>query len=158
MNQGEEPSFHYSILVDNVIMWVILLLQQRVENGDLNWLIPDKFLAFSGPHPKSKIENGMCVLCFSLSLINVTMSLWLCILYILTLCQLGNILNVFVLFFLNQLRKIDLHSVTVTVFHQRFDCSCDFFKICFVLELRQTVKTQMKCSIMLHFISVYTVC
>lgn len=32
---------------------------QRVENGDFNWIIPGKFLAFSGPHPKSKLENGM---------------------------------------------------------------------------------------------------
>ncbi|XP_025893719.1 dual specificity protein phosphatase CDC14A isoform X1 [Nothoprocta perdicaria] len=31
---------------------------ERVENGDFNWIIPAKFLAFSGPHPKSKIENG----------------------------------------------------------------------------------------------------
>ncbi|XP_077376850.1 dual specificity protein phosphatase CDC14B isoform X3 [Festucalex cinctus] len=31
---------------------------ERAENGDLNWIIPGKFLAFSGPHPKSKIENG----------------------------------------------------------------------------------------------------
>ncbi len=31
---------------------------QRVENGDLNWIVPGKLLAFSGPHPKSKIENG----------------------------------------------------------------------------------------------------
>ncbi|XP_077571515.1 dual specificity protein phosphatase CDC14C-like isoform X3 [Stigmatopora nigra] len=31
---------------------------ERVENGDFNWIIPGKFLAFSGPHPKSKIENG----------------------------------------------------------------------------------------------------
>ncbi|CAH1775565.1 unnamed protein product [Owenia fusiformis] len=31
---------------------------ERVENGDFNWLIPNKFLAFCGPHPKSKIENG----------------------------------------------------------------------------------------------------
>ncbi|KAF1389303.1 hypothetical protein PFLUV_G00072040 [Perca fluviatilis] len=31
---------------------------ERAENGDLNWIIPKKFLAFSGPHPKSKIENG----------------------------------------------------------------------------------------------------
>ena len=32
---------------------------QRVENGDLNWIVPQKFLAFCGPHAKSKIENGM---------------------------------------------------------------------------------------------------
>lgn len=31
---------------------------ERVENGDFNWVLPGKFLAFSGPHPKSKIENG----------------------------------------------------------------------------------------------------
>uniref|UniRef100_A0AAY4BFX2 Protein-tyrosine-phosphatase n=1 Tax=Denticeps clupeoides TaxID=299321 RepID=A0AAY4BFX2_9TELE len=31
---------------------------ERVENGDFNWVVPGKFLAFSGPHPKSKIENG----------------------------------------------------------------------------------------------------
>ncbi|CAB1326034.1 unnamed protein product [Coregonus sp. 'balchen'] len=31
---------------------------ERVENGDMNWIIPGKILAFSGPHPKSKIENG----------------------------------------------------------------------------------------------------
>ncbi|XP_041913198.1 dual specificity protein phosphatase CDC14AB isoform X1 [Alosa sapidissima] len=31
---------------------------ERVENGDFNWILPGKFLAFSGPHPKSKVENG----------------------------------------------------------------------------------------------------
>ncbi|KAM6965019.1 dual specificity protein phosphatase CDC14B isoform 2-T2 [Aplochiton taeniatus] len=31
---------------------------ERAENGDFNWIIPGKILAFSGPHPKSKIENG----------------------------------------------------------------------------------------------------
>ncbi|MGH0188538.1 UNVERIFIED_CONTAM: hypothetical protein FKN15_030287 [Acipenser sinensis] len=31
---------------------------ERAENGDFNWIIPGKFLAFSGPHPKSRIENG----------------------------------------------------------------------------------------------------
>ncbi|XP_028661161.1 dual specificity protein phosphatase CDC14B isoform X3 [Erpetoichthys calabaricus] len=31
---------------------------ERAENGDFNWIIPGKFLAFSGPHSKSKIENG----------------------------------------------------------------------------------------------------
>ncbi|KAM3620218.1 uncharacterized protein V6R79_019836 [Siganus canaliculatus] len=31
---------------------------ERVENGDLNWIVPGKLLAFSGPHPKTKIENG----------------------------------------------------------------------------------------------------
>nr|CAD7429295.1 unnamed protein product [Timema monikensis] len=31
---------------------------ERVENGDLNWIVPQKFIAFCGPHAKSKIENG----------------------------------------------------------------------------------------------------
>ncbi|TRZ03139.1 hypothetical protein DNTS_014534 [Danionella cerebrum] len=31
---------------------------ERAENGDFNWIVPGKFLAFSSPHPKSKIENG----------------------------------------------------------------------------------------------------
>ncbi|CAF1261379.1 unnamed protein product [Rotaria sordida] len=31
---------------------------EKVENGDLNWIVPRKLLAFSGPHAKSKIENG----------------------------------------------------------------------------------------------------
>lgn len=42
-----------------------------MENGDLNWIIPGKFLAFSGPHPKSKLENGMVyvlMLCYDLTL------------------------------------------------------------------------------------------
>ncbi|XP_013396592.1 dual specificity protein phosphatase CDC14A [Lingula anatina] len=34
------------------------LVLQKVENGDFNWILPDKFLAFCGPHAKSKIENG----------------------------------------------------------------------------------------------------
>ncbi|CAF4468597.1 unnamed protein product [Rotaria sp. Silwood2] len=33
-------------------------LYKKVENGDLNWIVPRKLLAFSGPHAKSKIENG----------------------------------------------------------------------------------------------------
>ncbi|XP_066536988.1 cell division cycle 14Aa isoform X2 [Hoplias malabaricus] len=31
---------------------------ERVENGDFNWIVPGKLLAFSGPHPRSKIDNG----------------------------------------------------------------------------------------------------
>ena len=32
---------------------------QKVENGDLNWIVPKKFIAFCGPHLKSKVEwNG----------------------------------------------------------------------------------------------------
>lgn len=39
------------------VMTVFLL--QKVENGDFNWIIPNKFLAFCGPHPKTRIDNGM---------------------------------------------------------------------------------------------------
>ncbi|XP_065349994.1 dual specificity protein phosphatase CDC14C-like isoform X1 [Cloeon dipterum] len=31
---------------------------ERVESGDLNWIVPEKFLAFCGPHPRSEIDNG----------------------------------------------------------------------------------------------------
>ncbi|KAB0801528.1 hypothetical protein PPYR_05882 [Photinus pyralis] len=31
---------------------------ERVENGDLNWIIPGKFIAFCGPHNKTTVDNG----------------------------------------------------------------------------------------------------
>ncbi|KAG5327356.1 CC14A phosphatase, partial [Pseudoatta argentina] len=31
---------------------------ERVENGDLNWIVPGKFIAFCGPHARSKMEDG----------------------------------------------------------------------------------------------------
>ncbi|XP_037049601.1 dual specificity protein phosphatase CDC14AB isoform X1 [Bradysia coprophila] len=31
---------------------------EMVENGDLNWILPDKFLAFCGPHNEKKVKNG----------------------------------------------------------------------------------------------------
>ena len=31
---------------------------ERVENGDMNWIIPDRFLAFSGPSPTPKDPDG----------------------------------------------------------------------------------------------------
>jgi len=31
---------------------------EKLENGDLNWIVPKKFLAFSSPHAHSKIVNG----------------------------------------------------------------------------------------------------
>ncbi|KAM3720039.1 Tyrosine-protein phosphatase cdc-14 [Dirofilaria immitis] len=31
---------------------------EKVENGDLNWIIPSKILSFCGPHNKSVVENG----------------------------------------------------------------------------------------------------
>lgn len=32
---------------------------ERVENGDLNWIVPGKFIAFCGPHARSKVEDGV---------------------------------------------------------------------------------------------------
>jgi cell division cycle 14 len=34
---------------------------ERVENGDFNWLIPNKMLAFAGPSPTSRDPNGYVV-------------------------------------------------------------------------------------------------
>jgi cell division cycle 14 len=31
---------------------------EKVQNGDFNWLVPQKFIAFCGPHAQSKIDNG----------------------------------------------------------------------------------------------------
>ncbi|XP_043228500.1 dual specificity protein phosphatase CDC14C-like isoform X2 [Amphibalanus amphitrite] len=31
---------------------------EKVQSGDLNWLVPDKFLAFCGPHSRARVENG----------------------------------------------------------------------------------------------------
>ena len=28
---------------------------EKVQNGDFNWLVPKKFLAFCGPHPHSRV-------------------------------------------------------------------------------------------------------
>uniref|UniRef100_A0A0K0DIY5 protein-tyrosine-phosphatase n=1 Tax=Angiostrongylus cantonensis TaxID=6313 RepID=A0A0K0DIY5_ANGCA len=33
-------------------------LYERVENGDMNWIIPGKILSFCGPHNECRIENG----------------------------------------------------------------------------------------------------
>ena len=32
---------------------------ERVENGDLNWIVPNKFIAFSGPSSTPKDADGM---------------------------------------------------------------------------------------------------
>ncbi|KAJ8705264.1 hypothetical protein PYW07_011091 [Mythimna separata] len=34
------------------------LFYEKVENGDLNWIIPGKMLAFSGPHHRSRLDRG----------------------------------------------------------------------------------------------------
>ncbi|XP_043837157.1 dual specificity protein phosphatase CDC14B-like [Dromiciops gliroides] len=31
---------------------------EKVENGDLNWIIPGRFIAFCGPHPRRRLESG----------------------------------------------------------------------------------------------------
>lgn len=32
-----------------------------MENGDLNWVVPNKFIAFCGPHQEAKFNNGYYV-------------------------------------------------------------------------------------------------
>ncbi|XP_075405923.1 dual specificity protein phosphatase CDC14B isoform X1 [Tenrec ecaudatus] len=31
---------------------------EKAENGDLNWIIPDRFVAFCGPHTRNRLESG----------------------------------------------------------------------------------------------------
>ncbi|XP_007498001.1 dual specificity protein phosphatase CDC14B isoform X4 [Monodelphis domestica] len=31
---------------------------EKAENGDLNWIIPGRFIAFCGPHPRNRLESG----------------------------------------------------------------------------------------------------
>ncbi|XP_017786817.1 PREDICTED: dual specificity protein phosphatase CDC14A isoform X2 [Nicrophorus vespilloides] len=31
---------------------------EHVENGDLNWIVPEKFLGFCGPHNQSRVHHG----------------------------------------------------------------------------------------------------
>merc|ERR1719414_71008 len=30
--------------------------RERVENGDTNWILPGKFMAFCGPHPRARVD------------------------------------------------------------------------------------------------------
>lgn len=38
---------------------VLVSSLQKAENGDFNWIIPERFLAFCGPHSRSRLESGM---------------------------------------------------------------------------------------------------
>ena len=38
---------------------------ERVENGDLNWIIPNKFIAFSGPSNTPRDEDGVINIFFN---------------------------------------------------------------------------------------------
>ncbi|XP_038415202.1 dual specificity protein phosphatase CDC14B isoform X21 [Canis lupus familiaris] len=33
-------------------------VKKKAENGDLNWIIPDRFIAFCGPHSRTRLESG----------------------------------------------------------------------------------------------------
>nr|XP_023482854.1 dual specificity protein phosphatase CDC14B isoform X16 [Equus caballus] len=33
-------------------------VKKKAENGDLNWIIPDRFLAFCGPHSRTRLESA----------------------------------------------------------------------------------------------------
>ncbi|XP_076847703.1 dual specificity protein phosphatase CDC14AB isoform X8 [Brachyhypopomus gauderio] len=56
--QGISKALHHGILNFETFDVTEYEHYERVENGDFNWIVPGKFLAFSGPHPKSKVENG----------------------------------------------------------------------------------------------------
>ena len=34
---------------------------EQVENGDLNWTLPGKFISFAGPHNERRRDNGYVV-------------------------------------------------------------------------------------------------
>lgn len=40
---------------------VIFFFLQTVENGDLNWIVPNKFLAFAGPQSKSHTGSSKSI-------------------------------------------------------------------------------------------------
>ncbi|XP_045878495.1 dual specificity protein phosphatase CDC14B isoform X3 [Meles meles] len=33
-------------------------VKKKAENGDLNWIIPDRFIAFCGPHSRTRLESA----------------------------------------------------------------------------------------------------
>lgn len=43
---------------DNFVFLANKNCLQTVENGDLNWIVPNKFLAFAGPQSKSHIGSS----------------------------------------------------------------------------------------------------
>jgi len=40
---------------------------ERVENGDLNWIIPGKFIAFSSPYDQTTDKYGVTNLIFRIN-------------------------------------------------------------------------------------------
>lgn len=39
-------------------------MYERVENGDLNWIVPDKFIAFSTPSDSHTDKYGVLIFLF----------------------------------------------------------------------------------------------
>jgi len=49
---------------------------EKIENGDLNWIVPNKFIAFSSPSDKQVDKYGVCSTLFRTALSHpTTMSL-----------------------------------------------------------------------------------
>lgn len=53
---GYEGSFTTTIIANTRVVTFVLNACQ-VENGDLNWLVDGKFLAFAGPHSRSEMTR-----------------------------------------------------------------------------------------------------
>ncbi|KAL6049415.1 hypothetical protein STEG23_009493 [Scotinomys teguina] len=72
---GKDPEDAYRTLIFGDILYPFQAMQygffnfssfnlieyehyEKAENGDFNWIIPERFLAFCGPHSRSRLESG----------------------------------------------------------------------------------------------------
>uniref|UniRef100_A0A9L0T2R1 protein-tyrosine-phosphatase n=1 Tax=Equus caballus TaxID=9796 RepID=A0A9L0T2R1_HORSE len=53
-----KKAMHYGFLNFNSFNLDEYEHYEKAENGDLNWIIPDRFLAFCGPHSRTRLESG----------------------------------------------------------------------------------------------------
>ncbi|XP_022901656.1 dual specificity protein phosphatase CDC14C-like isoform X2 [Onthophagus taurus] len=56
--KGLEKAFHFGFFDFTSFNYLQYEHYECVENGDLNWIVPEKFLGFCGPHNKSRNVNG----------------------------------------------------------------------------------------------------
>ncbi|XP_036847124.2 dual specificity protein phosphatase CDC14B isoform X4 [Manis javanica] len=53
-----QKALHYGFLNFNSFNLDEYEHYEKAENGDLNWIIPDRFIAFCGPHSRTRLESG----------------------------------------------------------------------------------------------------
>nr|XP_023482853.1 dual specificity protein phosphatase CDC14B isoform X15 [Equus caballus] len=53
-----KKAMHYGFLNFNSFNLDEYEHYEKAENGDLNWIIPDRFLAFCGPHSRTRLESA----------------------------------------------------------------------------------------------------